>query len=188
MRNKDLGTPFNKFCPNCKTYEQETGVCKKFYFNVRDYPSKFVKMCSGKHGEYYPNTVVYKEYSGAKDDKPDYLARGIFVGIVIGIIVCVFLFPGKFLREWNQSGIPSLFLIAGVLFLVAGVYFSRGGVVVINLVIGAYLVGVALIVLGLYHAFDFIVNTYIWIGIVGGGIVGAIGGGMIGDRLRTLKE
>ena len=49
MRNSDLSKSFKKFCPKCEYFQQETGVCKNFYFNVREYPKKFLKKCNGKY-------------------------------------------------------------------------------------------------------------------------------------------
>lgn len=40
---------FKDFCPKCTYFEDETGVCKKIYENVRNYPQKFTKKCNGKY-------------------------------------------------------------------------------------------------------------------------------------------
>ena len=49
MGNRDLAKSFKKFCPKCEHFQEETGVCRKFYFNVRDYPKKFIKKCNGDY-------------------------------------------------------------------------------------------------------------------------------------------
>jgi len=49
MGNRDFAKSFKKFCPKCEHFQQETGVCRKFYFNVRDYPNQFIKKCNGDY-------------------------------------------------------------------------------------------------------------------------------------------
>lgn len=49
MSTKNLAVSFKKFCPKCEYFQEETGVCKKFYFNVRDYPNRFQKKCNGSY-------------------------------------------------------------------------------------------------------------------------------------------
>ncbi len=49
MSNKNLTKSFKNFCPRCVYFQQQTGVCKKFYFNVPDYPNKFHKKCNGNY-------------------------------------------------------------------------------------------------------------------------------------------
>lgn len=51
MSKRDLAKSFEKFCPSCLHFQEKTGVCKKFYFNVRDYQNKFIKKCNGKYFE-----------------------------------------------------------------------------------------------------------------------------------------
>jgi WD40 repeat protein len=58
-KSSSLGAKINansfiNFCPKCKFFEEQSGVCKKLYFNVRDYPKKFIKKCNG---EYYAHDV-----------------------------------------------------------------------------------------------------------------------------------
>ena len=60
MRNSDLAKSFKKFCPKCEYFQQETGVCKKFYFNVRDYPGKFLKKCNGNYFKEDTTKIVQK--------------------------------------------------------------------------------------------------------------------------------
>lgn len=60
---------FKDFCPRCTYYEEETGVCKKIYENVRDYPRKFIRKCNGEYFEHDPNKVV-EEIEKFEDYEP----------------------------------------------------------------------------------------------------------------------
>ncbi len=40
--------PYLRYCPKCRHYQIETSVCKKFSFNVSDYPKQFLKRCQGE--------------------------------------------------------------------------------------------------------------------------------------------
>lgn len=108
-----------------------------------------------------------------------FVGFGILIGIIIGIIIFVYLFPEKFGEHWTQSGNKSLLLIAGIILVVMGDFFSRGKTVVVNLVLGAYIMGAVFILIGLWHTFALLIKTYAWIGIIGGGIVGGIGGKIV---------
>lgn len=41
-------TSWETTCPTCIFFQEETDVCKKFSFNLRDYPKKFADKCNGK--------------------------------------------------------------------------------------------------------------------------------------------
>ncbi len=40
---------FKDYCPNCKHYDSNMGVCSKLHKNVDDYPNSFIKHCDGWH-------------------------------------------------------------------------------------------------------------------------------------------
>lgn len=62
---------FKDFCPKCLHFEEQTGVCKKIFENVRDYPKKFVKKCNGEYYEYDPNKKI--EESEVEEELDDYI-------------------------------------------------------------------------------------------------------------------
>ena len=40
---------FENFCPYCKNYESETGVCSRVHKNIKDYPNTFYSKCSSHY-------------------------------------------------------------------------------------------------------------------------------------------
>lgn len=50
-RQNTESNSFENFCLKCRHLEEQSGVCKKIYENVREYPKKFVKKCNGKYFE-----------------------------------------------------------------------------------------------------------------------------------------
>jgi len=44
----DSKPPYLKYCPRCKHYQTESTVCRRFSFNVGDYPAQFIKSCGGE--------------------------------------------------------------------------------------------------------------------------------------------
>jgi len=40
------------FCSKCVHFQEQTGACKKFSVNVRDYPEKFLEKCDGTFFEH----------------------------------------------------------------------------------------------------------------------------------------
>lgn len=40
-----------KYCSACLHFQEQTGVCVKFFINVRDYPQKFFEACNGEFYE-----------------------------------------------------------------------------------------------------------------------------------------
>lgn len=56
--SKSISLRWEDYCPSCENYDSSTGACSFIHQNVKDYPSKFLNKCGGKH------------YTGNRKHKP----------------------------------------------------------------------------------------------------------------------
>ena len=76
MSNRDLSKSFKNFCPRCKYFQQETGVCKKYFINSRDYPIEFLNNCAGDYFKEAPQISEQTDVSDALEESKAFKGDG----------------------------------------------------------------------------------------------------------------
>jgi hypothetical protein len=122
---------FDKFCPFCINYQQETGICSKIHQNLKDYPIKFIKKCSGYY--FVQNTqkpiVSNTNLLKIKEMNPR-RKRKIGCGLIIILCAIGALAQVNILKDFKSNWSYSIGeLIVFLVMIFLGVKFIRGKVI-----------------------------------------------------------
>lgn len=135
--------PYLKYCPRCKHYQEEATVCRRFSFNVGDYPQQFLKRCRGEAFE-LDDAKVRKQKEQSEDPsdlsrheiaqssererdqemlEPKSLARraAMAVGLMVGFnLLALVLIAGLLFAAWAQVALAERVYIRFVFLTLIG--------------------------------------------------------------------